>query len=721
MNYRLIAIVFLVAASFYACTTGHVTMIDTGSEKIFIKNSSDNLWEYEHGKMRQAFAPPVFEIEGQDVPGVFETFTITSRKLSASQVEEFTVTGPLRDMPDVTMNFVIRKSDKNSIVRFRYHLYSENDIRLTKSEGSDRLSYLKTPVGHFSDFREITLSTFHVLKHAYQIEENVIGQKALENELTLMGPIFIAGNGKKTLIITYEHGSQLPDRYLQYELSNDNFASLVAVKGNYFNGQLLNTQGGYHSIWMNVGLIDGGVDEAARQHRAHVLHHTSENPESRQPYIFYNTWNYQERNFNWYDNPYLHDMNLARMLDEIDIAARMGIEVFVVDAGWFGKTGDWIASSIRFPDDLEQVKAKLDSYGIHMGLWFNADAAVTSEMLERNRENVMSYNGKIDGPHQVWETEESYRMCLVSSFGDEYADELIRVAKKYGVKYFKWDAFRQYGCNSPDHWHGDESHSAEERAHNYSFQLPIAMTNIADKISAAIPGAIVDFDVTEGQRAMGLGFLSAGKYFAINNGPYYWSLDDPQYSPGGGMGANVLVFPGLARAINARSILNYDKWIPSILFLTHYLPDDPEFSQWVNIGSMVLGQNGIWGDLLTVSDEGIGRYGEALSNYKQVRGDIVNSFPVRSGVIGGTPEIHEKIDPQTGKGAVVIFNNYQDVWNKNAEKDFAGTFTYVTENAVNQNFWCNETAQIDYDSKGRARITVEFEKPGARIIFFGVE
>jgi alpha-galactosidase len=157
------------------------------------------------------------------------------------------------------------------------------------------------------------------------------------------------------------------------------------------------------------------------------------------------------------------------------------------------------------------------------------------------------------------------------------------------------------------------------------------MIEVANKICEAIPGAIVDFDITEGERAVGLAFLEAGKYFAVNNGPYYYSFDDPEYAPGGGMGANVLVFPGLARAVNARHTLNYDKWIPSTLFLTHYLPDDPEYSQWINIGSLILGQNGIWGDLPNISEAGVERFGTALSKYKEVSDDITKSHPVRSG------------------------------------------------------------------------------------------
>jgi alpha-galactosidase len=462
------------------------------------------------------------------------------------------------------------------------------------------------------------------------------------------------------------------------------------------------------------------VDDLAKFHRHHVLNYMSENTTSRKPYIFYNTWNYQERIQAWQGKPYLHEMNKNRMLKEIDVAHKMGIDVFVVDAGWFGKTGDWIASKERFPDDLAEVKAKLDSYGMQMGLWFNSDAAVTSNMLARNKDYVMTIDGKASGPHKVWETEESYVMCLVSPFSDDYADELIRVARHYDIKYFKWDAFRQYGCNAPGHWHGREDNSPEERAASYSYQLPFAMVDVANKVSAAIPGAIVDFDITEGERAVGLAFLEAGKFFAVNNGPYYFSLDDPQYAPGGGMGANVLVFPGLARAVNARHTLDYDKWIPSTMFLTHYLPDDPEYSQWINIGSLVLGQNGIWGDLPAISAQGIERFGTALSKYKEVRDEITRSHPVRHGKIGGSPEIHEKIASDNGRGAVVIFYNFKNAW-RNPDDGFKGEFTYVTENAVDKNFWTNPGTEVRFDAQGRAVITASFNGPGAKVVFFGVD
>src|SRR3954454_24351038 len=81
-------------------------------------------------------------------------------------------------------------------------------------------------------------------------------------------------------------------------------------------------------------------------------------------------------------------------------------------------------------------------------------------------------------------------------------------------------------------------------------------------------------------------------------------------------------YPGPARTWICRSPLTYDRWLPSILLLTHYFPDDPASSQMVNVASLILGQNGIWGDLPKVSEAGIAGIAEIIRRYKEVRDDI---------------------------------------------------------------------------------------------------
>lgn len=66
-------------------------------------------------------------------------------------------------------------------------------------------------------------------------------------------------------------------------------------------------------------------------------------------------------------------------------------------------------------------------------------------------------------------------------------------------------------------------------------------------------------------------------------------------------------------------------------------------------------------------------FNSILNKYKQVRNEITISNPVISGEPGTSPEIHEKVNPATGKGAVVIFANA------------AGKYAYTNENKVSIN------------------------------------
>jgi alpha-galactosidase len=130
-----------------------------------------------------------------------------------------------------------------------------------------------------------------------------------------------------------------------------------------------------------------------------------------------------------------------------------------------------------------------------------------------------------------------------------------------------------------------------------------------------------------------------------------------------------------------------------------------------NIASLILGQNGIWGDLPSISDSGINLFSEMLGHYKQVRDDITESSPVVSGTVSCTPEIHEKINEKTGRGVIVIFGN-----------PAAGhKMYYVSKNRVDKRIWSSDDVSVMFDKEGRAVITFEFKDDAAKIIFFGLD
>jgi len=650
------------------------------------------------------FSFPSFEINGKQLPALVKDIKASAALTVLSNgVSQYQFQGYFINEPGLQLQIIFQVSPDNPILRFQYALKTTKPFLLTKKIGKDNINYVSV-ASIPSKIKEVRLSEFNERFHATNKTEYLLGEKYFQNEASFMGPIAVSDNGNECLLMAYEHGSQYPDRFFEFQLHRDKSISIQAVKGNYLTNQ---SADGFTSVWFEAAAIKGTEESLSNSYRQFILKYITQNAESRKPYIFYNTWGRQER-VQWTGEKYLASMNLNQTLKEIDQAHAMGVEVYVLDAGWFIKTGDWEVNTTFFPDSLKQVRAKLEGYGMKLGLWFNPKvAAVSSNMYNQNMANRMSYNGKQDEPFEIWETERSVGLCMVSSYWEKFADKLINLTKTLGVSYFKWDAIGQYGCNDAHHYHGTQADSLEERTQRYAFLQPLYMTKIIDKVCNAAPKSIFDFDITEDGRCVGLQFLSAGKYFIINNGPYYHNYDlAPMWKsalPNGN--ANIFVQPGPARGWFVRSVLNYDKWIPSVLFLTHYQPDEPRNSQLINLASLILGQNGVWGEILKTSGEGVRFFDTVLSNYKFVREDITKAQMIYTGEPGGSPEIYEKINTN-GKGCVVIFANAK------------GTYNYITENKVSKSNWNNEGVKLITDKKGRANIRVEFDEPSAKIIFF---
>jgi alpha-galactosidase len=704
---------FAIVPFFYFFKIGKTEPIIENSKIKITLHAGAPLWECKEKATGRIFTivGPSFEIDKIQLECTLNSLDQAGEpKKLKNGVTEYTFEGAYKSKPDIKLRILCRISDTNSVVRFCYELVSTASHRMTKKNGKDNITYLSASFTGFPEAKEIGLSDFNEMAHSYCLSEKVLEQKHFNNSLNVMGPIMEATDNKNSLLVAYEHGSQVPNVFLNYQLSPDKSVKLTAVKGNYYDNQIIDATHTYQTIWFEMALTKGGEEILSKEYRSFVLHYISGNLESRKPYIFYNTWNFQERNKNWYKRPYLADMTEERMMKEIEAAHRMGIEVFVIDAGWFERTGDWNPSETRFPDKFKTIKLMLDRYNMKLGLWFNpAAAGKSSRMLQKHSDCVKTWNGNNGNHWPVWETEDSYEMCLVSRYRDAFADELIRLNKTYGVTYFKWDALDQSGCNDPRHLHGDEQCGEQERADCFGFELVRSMSYVVDKLCNACPDAIVDFDITEAGRCVGLGFLSSGKYFLLNNGPYFPNYNIPFNEKT--MNINIFFYPGAARGWICRTPLTYDKWIPSVLFLTHYLPDDSIANQSISVGSLILGQNGIWGDLPKVSGEGIEFISKTLGLYKQVRNDMTEASMIREGAVSTDPEIYEKINPANGKGAVVIFSNHH------------GKYSYITKNKPNKQTWSTGGAKVTFDKDGYAKIDAEFVygKIEAKIIYFGVK
>ncbi len=679
-------------------------------------SNTENLWEY---KIKSKGASlkikaPVFEINGNSVVCSVDKFNRLSEPVVLTNgVSEYVFQGNVKALPELKIKVIFRLSPDNAVLRYKYVISGSENIKLTKSKGTDNIVYFGTSTSKYNKVKEVQFSNYDDKFHSYILKEQTIEPRFFENNSSVMGPMLVMENKDHSFLMAYEHGSQYGNEFLHFNLQKDRSVSISAVKGNYLNNQSTADGKEFETVWFEIAGVNGDEDMLAAQYRTFMLKYISQNLESRKPYIFYNTWGRQER-VKWAGNTYLSTMNLKQTLDEIEQAHKMGIDVFVLDVGWFLKTGDWTlnTSDKFYPDTLRQVTALLNKYNMKLGLWFNPKmAALSSKMLERNKNYRTSIVGKMEDASKVWETEESVPLCLMSPYWSDYAEVLISLAKTYNISYFKWDAIWQGDCDAAGHYHGTELNSQQERRDNNAFLQPIYLSKIIDKVSAACPEVIFDFDITEEGRCVGLTLLSSGKYFAINNGPYFHNFDlAPTWkSPLANKNSNVFVNPGPARGWFLRPVLSFDKWIPSVLFLTHYQSDEPRSSQWLNMASLLLGQNGIWGEILNTSPEATQLFSHVLSKYKQISNDITLATLLSYGEPGESSEIYEKINPATGKGEVIIFGIGNRVIN------------YITKLKVNQKIWHNEGVSVTFDQKRRAIIKSNFTETSAKIIFFGVE
>jgi len=659
---------------------------------------------YKAGKYSFELSAPGFELNGKTLTAGLKSVKAVSSRLLKNGVTESVYRGVFAKAPHLSLELAVRHTGLSPVIRFKYTLKSAKPVRMTKSKGSDAVSYFRCSMNKFLSVKAVRLSEFFELPHCYKLTEKTMEDKDF-NGLPEQGPILCGVSEKFSVLLAYEHASQHPNTFVTFGLSKGKKVELRAVKGNYLKGTELGCSEVYETIWFELGGVNGGEDALAKEYRTFILKYMAEDNGSRAPNIYYNTWAAQERDEWWHGKDYFNSIKLKNVLKQIDVAAKLGIEVFVIDGGWYDRAGDWGVNLKLFPDAMKKVKARLDSYGMRLGLWFSpVMASNKSELIKRIPECIKGANGKKDEGFELWDKDPTRWMCFVSEHRDEFVKRLKELVDETGVSYFKIDFYDQVPCGEPDHYHGGSDVSEQERLDYWSFKAPLVLVQTAEELARKCPGAVIDYDVTEARRAVGLAQLQAGKYFLLNNGPYYKNFNVPVPKD---TDSNVFVYPGPARPRILRQGLSFDKWIPSVLFLTGYLTDKPENSQIINLASLILGQNGIWGDLLLLDKKDTVSIRKWLDIYKQVRNDITEASPVRTGETGGCPEVHEKLSAN-GRGVVVIFSEAK------------GIHEYITSAKPASGVKHNDGVKLLRLKDGRIKITAKFLEASAKMIFFGV-
>jgi alpha-galactosidase len=304
---------------------------------VTVEGSRDCLWKYTTagGGPEFRISPPEFEVDGRKIRGRLIGPTVPGNEwILRNGCREASFSGLLSADLDLVLETVFRWGP-SPFVRFQYRLLSGSGGKLTKSSGRDSLSYMGVGLPPDINFTEVRLSEFNQVVHGYCPSERKIEGRHFEDGTRLMGPILAGEGGGTSVLLAYEHGSQVPDAFVEFALSPARHVEVRAVKGNYWAGQRLTPDDPFQTLWLQFGAVSGGMTGLAGAYRGFVLREMTENLESRKPYIFYNTWGYQERNKHLNGKAFLDSMNQEHLMKEIDLAHRLGIEVYVIDTGWY--------------------------------------------------------------------------------------------------------------------------------------------------------------------------------------------------------------------------------------------------------------------------------------------------------------------------------------------------------------------------------------------------
>lgn len=142
------------------------------------------------------------------------------------------------------------------------------------------------------------------------------------------------------------------------------------------------------------------------------------------------------------------DFNEEKILSIARTAKELGIELFVLDDGWFGKRngdnsslGDWYPNLEKLPDGISGLSRKIEETGLKFGLWFEPEMTNKDSDLYRAHPDWLLADIRRNYCH-------SRNQYVLDFSKQEVVDyiykQMYKVLKESVVSYVKWDMNRAF-------------------------------------------------------------------------------------------------------------------------------------------------------------------------------------------------------------------------------------------------------------------------------------
>ena len=208
------------------------------------------------------------------------------------------------------------------------------------------------------------------------------------------------------------------------------------------------------------------------------------------------------------------DFSEDKLLKIAEKARDLGVELFVLDDGWFGKRnnehaglGDWSANPDKLPRGIGELSRKIRSLGLQFGLWFEPEMVNRdSELYRTHPDWILQTPGRPSCHGRFQYVLDFSRKEVV----DELYERMADVLEEAELSYVKWDMNRSitecYSAALPPDRQGEVFH-----------RYILGVYELYERLTARFPKVLFESCASGGAR-----FDPGMLYYA----PQAWTSDD---------------------------------------------------------------------------------------------------------------------------------------------------------------------------------------------------
>ena len=208
------------------------------------------------------------------------------------------------------------------------------------------------------------------------------------------------------------------------------------------------------------------------------------------------------------------DFDAPKLLGLADAAADLGMELFVLDDGWFGKRddstsslGDWYPNEEKLKGTLKELAEKINAKGLKFGLW------IEPEMTNKDSDLYRAHPDWIISAPERFESHARHQFVLDFSKKEvvDYIYEMVaKVIRESSISYMKWDMNRYM---TEPYSKGTEPSQQGKVMHKYI----LGVCDLYTRLTTEFPEILFESCASGGAR-----FDPGMLYFA----PQTWTSDD---------------------------------------------------------------------------------------------------------------------------------------------------------------------------------------------------